>query len=58
VAIGNVNLPPVVTHALAAVFSGAISLAGLPFGVRVTGVDVTSSGLVIKLAGRDLTYRR
>jgi hypothetical protein len=58
VSVGGVRFPPVVTHALAAVFSRAISLAGLPFGVQVTGVDVTSSALVIKLAGHDLTYRR
>jgi hypothetical protein len=40
------------------VFEQSISLAGLPFHVQVTGVDVTPDALVIKLAGRDLTYRR
>jgi hypothetical protein len=47
-----------VARALAAVFTRSISLAGLPFHVRVTGAQVTQDALVLKLAGRDLTYRR
>jgi hypothetical protein len=56
--LAGVTFPPPVARALAQVFSTVISLAGLPFGVQVTGADVTSSGLVLKLAGHDLTYRR
>ncbi len=58
VSVNGVNVPPVVAHVLAHVFERSISLAGLPFHVQVTGVDVTPDALVIKLAGRDLTYRR
>ena len=55
---GSVNLPDVAVHALAAVFSKAISLAGLPFNVQVTGAGVTPDGLVLQLAGHDLVYSR
>lgn len=58
VSVANVRLPAVVARALAAVFTRSISLAGLPFHVRVTGAQVTTDALVLKLAGRDLTYRR
>lgn len=58
VTVDGVNIPQVVAGAVARVFSGAISLAGLPFSVRVTGIVVTGSALVVKLAGSDLTYRR
>jgi len=42
--------------ALGAAFSVPIPLSGLPFHIRVTGVDVDASGLVVHLLGRDLTY--
>lgn len=58
VTVAGVTLPAVVSHALAAVFTRSISLAGLPFHVRVTGAQVTPSALVLKLAGHDLVYRR
>jgi hypothetical protein len=58
VSVGGVQIPDAVSQALANVFQGAISLAGLPFGVRVTGVAATSSGLVLDLAGTNLTYSR
>ncbi len=58
VSVDGVNVPSVVARLLARVFEQSISLAGLPFHVQVTGVDVTPDALVIKLAGRDLTYRR
>jgi hypothetical protein len=58
VSVGGVQLPQAVARAFARVFARTISLAGLPFRVRVTGADVTSSGLVIQLTGRNLTYRR
>jgi hypothetical protein len=58
VAVSGVSLPTVVARALAAVFERSISLAGLPFHVRVTGARVTPDALVLELAGRDLTYRR
>jgi hypothetical protein len=40
------------------VFSRAISLAGLPFHITVTGVSVTDTGLVLHLSGRNLVYQR
>lgn len=55
---GSVKLPDVVSQALAGVFSKAISLAGLPFNVEVTGADVTNAGVVLRLAGTNLVYRR
>jgi hypothetical protein len=58
VSAGGATLPDAVSQALAAVFAKAISLAGLPFNVKVTGVDVTSAGLVLHLSGSDLVYRR
>jgi hypothetical protein len=58
VSVNGVNAPSVVARILARVFERSISLAGLPFHVQVTGVDVTPDALVIKLAGHDLTYRR
>lgn len=58
VAVDGVRLPAAAAHALAGVFSRSISLAGLPFHVRVTGAQVTQGALVLKLAGRDLTYQR
>ena len=58
VSVSGVQLPQVVARAFVQVFERTISLAGLPFHVRVTGAEVTSSGLVIRLAGRNLTYRR
>lgn len=58
VSFAGVQLPSVVAQALAKVFSGAISLSGLPFGVRVSGAGVTGSALVVHLIGSNLTYRR
>lgn len=58
VSVNGVNVPPVVARLLAQVFARTISLAGLPFHIQVTGVAVTPNALVVKLAGRDLTYRR
>jgi hypothetical protein len=56
--VSGVQLPSVAAHALVSVFSRAISLAGLPFHITVTGVSVTDSGLVLHLAGRNLVYER
>lgn len=58
VTVDGVRVPEVVSRALAAVFTRSVSLAGLPFHVRVTGAQVTPDALVLKLAGRDITYRR
>lgn len=58
VSVNGVNVPSAVADALARVFDHAISLSGLPFGVRVTGAAVTSAGVEVALAGNDLTYRR
>lgn len=44
-----------VSEALSAVLQ-PVPLAGLPFDVQVTGVAVDADGLVLHLAGRDLTY--
>lgn len=41
---------------LGAAFKVPIPLSGLPFNVQVTGLSVDSAGLVVQLAGRDLTY--
>jgi hypothetical protein len=58
VSVDGVNVPSEVARLLAQVFARSISLAGLPFHVQVTGVDVNPDALVVNLAGRDLTYRR
>lgn len=58
VTAAGITLPDVASQALAAVFAKPISLAGLPFSIRVTGVDVTSSAVVLHLSGRNLTYTR
>lgn len=58
VSVGTVTLPSAVSNALANVFPKSISLAGLPFDVQVTGVDVTNAGLVLHLSGRELVYTR
>lgn len=54
--VGGVALPSAAAHALVHVFSSAISLAGLPFHVRVTGAAVAPAGLTISLTGRNLVY--
>jgi hypothetical protein len=56
--VSGVQLPSVAAHALVSVFSRAISLAGLPFHITVTGVSVTDTGLVLHLSGRNLVYQR
>ncbi|MGH8861165.1 MAG: LmeA family phospholipid-binding protein [Jatrophihabitantaceae bacterium] len=56
--VAGVSVPSVVVDSLAKVFRVTIPLSGLPFGVRVTGLSVVSAGVVLKLAGSDLTYRR
>lgn len=58
VTVDGMNVPAIVSRLLAQVFAHTISLAGLPFHIQVTGVDVTPNALVVKLAGHDLTYRR
>ncbi|HEY8301689.1 MAG TPA: DUF2993 domain-containing protein [Jatrophihabitans sp.] len=58
VTVDGVHVPAVVAQALAAVFERSVSLAGLPFHVRVTGARVGPDALVLELAGRDLTYQR
>lgn len=52
------NLSPPLSAAFAQVLAHSISLQGLPFHVRVTGVSVTSGGLVLHLFGRHLSYSR
>lgn len=56
--INGVDIPSAVTNAFVRVFDRAISLSGLPFGVRVTGASVTSAGVIVDLAGSDLSYHR
>jgi hypothetical protein len=58
VSVGSVQLPDVAARALVRVFSKVISLAGVPFNVRVTGADVTDDGLVLHLVGHNLVYSR
>lgn len=58
VSVNGVDVPSEVRNALAGVFSTAISLAGIPFHIRVTGGDVTNKGVIVHLTGRDLVYRR
>lgn len=58
VSAAGLAVPGPVDQALGAVFDTGVSLAGLPFRVRVDGVDVTSAGLVLRLSGRDLVYSR
>jgi hypothetical protein len=52
------TLSPQLSAVFAQLLAHSISLQGLPFHVRVTGVTVTSSGLVLHLAGRNLSYSR
>jgi hypothetical protein len=56
--VSGVTLPSIAAHALVSVFSKAISLAGLPFHIRVTGASVTDEGLVLHLTGHNLVYSR
>jgi hypothetical protein len=58
VTVAGASVPAPVTRALAAVFSKAVSLSGLPFHVRVDGVEATPSALVLHLSGKDLSYSR
>lgn len=54
--VGGTQLPSAAAHALVRVFATEISLAGLPFHIRVTGATVAPAGLTIALTGRDLVY--
>lgn len=56
--VDGVHVPDVVAGALTKVFSKSISLDGLPFSVRVTGVDARDTGLVLHLAGNNIVYSR
>jgi hypothetical protein len=56
--VSGVTLPSFAAHALVGVFSKAISLAGLPFHIQVTGASVTDNGLILHLTGHDLVYQR
>lgn len=52
------TIPPALRQQIAALLGQSISLRGLPFDVRVDGVDATPNGLVLHLSGRNLTYSR
>lgn len=58
VSANGVSVPDAVSRAVATAFSKVISLSGLPFGVRVDGVEVTPAALVLRLSGRNLVYSR
>ncbi len=46
---------PALSSGLGRIVSTAIPLDGLPFGVRVDGLDVNPDGLVLHLSGTNLT---
>ena len=54
---GGQTLPASVSAALREIFGIDLSLEDLPFDVKVTAVRVTRSGLVLTLAGKDLSYQ-
>lgn len=54
--VGATQLPRAAARAVVNVFSRQVSLAGLPFAIRVTGATVAPDGLTISLAGRNLVY--
>ena len=56
--VGRRQPARVAVHALAAVFSKVISLAGLPFNVQVTGASVATDGLAVQVTGHNLVYSR
>jgi hypothetical protein len=56
VTVAGRPVPPRAARLLDRTFATSLSLAGLPFHIRLTGADVTSSGLVLHLDGRDLSY--
>jgi hypothetical protein len=52
------TVPQPVSSALAAVFGAPLSLAGLPYGLRVEDVHATPDGLTITLSAAHLTFER
>jgi hypothetical protein len=52
------SIPAAAVPLLQSVFGAPLSLASLPFGVKVTGVHATAQGVTIDLSGADLVYTR
>lgn len=51
-------LPQVARDALTKVLDTSLPLTGLPFGLRLTGLQATSAGIAVSMTARDLVYRR
>lgn len=58
VTVAGQQVPTAVTNYFASVFAKSIPLTGLPFGVHVQSVKVTSQGVQITLTATGLTYHR
>lgn len=56
VTVGGASVPRRVAEAFDKAFAENLSLAGLPFNVRLTGADVTAAGVVLHFVGKDLSY--
>ena len=58
VEVAGTPVPTRIARLLDRAFATNLSVAGLPFHVRLTGAQVTDAGVVLQLAGRDLSYQR
>jgi hypothetical protein len=58
VTVAGTRVPTRIAHLLDRAFATNLSVAGLPFHVRLTGAEVTDAGVVLRLAGRELSYQR
>jgi len=56
VRVAGISLPQHVARMLDRAFATKLSLAGLPFHIRLTGAEVTVAGVVLRFVGRDLSY--
>lgn len=57
VTIAGASVPPAVARQFDKAFAVSLSLAGLPFHIRLTGADVTPDGVELHFVGRDLSYQ-
>jgi hypothetical protein len=55
---GAGGLAAQVTQELGKVFSVDLPLTNIPFSVQVTSLQATKQGILLQLAGRDITYTR
>jgi hypothetical protein len=58
VTVAGAQVPRRIAHLLDRAFATNLSVAGLPFHIRLTGAEVTDAGVVLRLAGRELSYQR